>query len=110
MCDCLLQIESMCFFTDRISLTFVYPLVNMAQTCSVWICVAIAIDRYVAVTKPLYSLRWSTLKNATRILLGILILAFVYRIPTFLEYAYDDKLGVAVPTLRLNEVYVRTIL
>ena len=67
-----------------------YPLSLVAQTASVWTCVAIIVDRYVAVNYPLRSRRLLSVTRARRILCAITALTLCYRSPSFAELEYRN--------------------
>ncbi|KAK2169479.1 hypothetical protein LSH36_9g00002 [Paralvinella palmiformis] len=62
-----------------------YPLLFVAQTCTIWMVVLIAISRYVAVCKPYRAVRYSSLRNVRRAVLGVVLFATVYNVPRFFE-------------------------
>ena len=81
-----------------------FPLSLIAYFGSVWSCVAIAIDRFLAVRWPLKVRLWCTRKRARRILLIIFTSAILFNIPAFFEFTLKD--GSLHPHIRTNSFYV----
>jgi hypothetical protein len=93
-----------CMFFYRTALA-TYPLSVTAQACSVWTCVAITIDRFLAVKYPLHMRFWCTPQRAVCVLSVIALFSAVYKFPTVFELTNDDR-GRLVPTqIRTNEYY-----
>lgn len=62
-----------------------WPLVYVAQLCTIWITVLIAFNRYIAICKPFRASMLCTMTK-TRTMLGVIIACCVlYNIPRFLE-------------------------
>lgn len=64
----------------------VYPLAIMFQVITVWLNVAMSVDRFIAVHFPLKSLKFCTIHNANKMITLILGLSVLYSLPRFLEY------------------------
>ncbi|MCP3665205.1 MAG: G-protein coupled receptor, partial [Gammaproteobacteria bacterium] len=82
-----------------------YPLTLIAHFCSVWTCVALTLDRYLAVKFPLRKLFWCTAARSTKTLIGILIFGVVYCIPTMFELQINPDGSLAPSALRISEFY-----
>jgi hypothetical protein len=65
---------------------FAYPLAIMFQVATVWINLAMSIDRFTAIHCPLKSLKFCTIRNANKIISLVFVLSFLYSLPRFLEY------------------------
>ncbi|KAK0397801.1 hypothetical protein QR680_002275 [Steinernema hermaphroditum] len=83
-----------------------YPVSLAAQTASVWTCVAITVDRFLAVQYPLKRRLWCTPTKALLVLSIIAIVSFFYKMPSVFEVDLDEC-GRLVPTdLRQNALYI----
>lgn len=83
-----------------------YPISLAAQTSSVWTCVAITVDRYLAVKYPLKTRVWCSTSRAKLVLSVIATVSFVYKIPSLFELTLDEC-GRLVPTsLRTSGLYI----
>uniref|UniRef100_A0A1I7YWH4 G_PROTEIN_RECEP_F1_2 domain-containing protein n=1 Tax=Steinernema glaseri TaxID=37863 RepID=A0A1I7YWH4_9BILA len=83
-----------------------YPVSLAAQTASVWTCVAITVDRFLAVQYPLKRRLWCTPTKALLVLSIIAIVSFFYKMPSIFEVDLDEC-GRLVPTdLRQNALYI----
>uniref|UniRef100_A0A7E4WBP2 G_PROTEIN_RECEP_F1_2 domain-containing protein n=2 Tax=Panagrellus redivivus TaxID=6233 RepID=A0A7E4WBP2_PANRE len=92
------------FFWKTALVTF--PLSLAAQTASVWTCVAITVDRFLAVQYPLKMRVWCTPAKAFAIIVVIATISFLYKMPSIFELKLDEC-GKLVPTeLRKNELYI----
>ena len=74
-------------YEDIVAYVYVYilPLVNIAQTASIWVVVLLSINRYIAVCFPFKALRWCTISKVKKQLAFVLLSAVLYNIPTFAE-------------------------
>ncbi|ESO90947.1 hypothetical protein LOTGIDRAFT_163454 [Lottia gigantea] len=82
-------IMDMCSFWDHIllaALFMVYPLSAVAHTGSIYMVVVLALERYLAVSKPFHAISKWTYNRARKISLIVLVWAFVYNAPRFFEY------------------------
>ncbi|ETN69994.1 hypothetical protein NECAME_05052 [Necator americanus] len=68
--------SSVCHFFWRSTL-IAYPLSLIAQAGSVWTCVAIACDRFIAVFFPIKKRVWATRKTSTYVICGVTLFRFV---------------------------------
>uniref|UniRef100_A0A1I7V5C7 G_PROTEIN_RECEP_F1_2 domain-containing protein n=1 Tax=Loa loa TaxID=7209 RepID=A0A1I7V5C7_LOALO len=83
-----------------------YPISLAAQTSSVWTCVAITVDRYLAVKYPLQTRMWCSTSRAKLVLSVIATVSFVYKLPSLFELTLDEC-GRLTPTpLRTNGLYI----
>ncbi|PAV58768.1 hypothetical protein WR25_10831 [Diploscapter pachys] len=64
---------------------------HISRTLNVYVCLAVTVDRYIAVRYPLHSKIWCTPKKAVMVLVGIAVFTLIYRIPVFFELINDDK-------------------
>ena len=67
-------------------IVFIPPLGNIAIVANIWTTVAIGMNRYVAVCRPLQAARLCTVSRARKQVLCIIIFSIVYGIPRFFEY------------------------
>lgn len=93
-----------CVFFWRTALA-TYPLSVTAQAGSVWTCVAITIDRFLAVKYPLQMRYWCTPQKAVCILTAIAVFSIVYKFPTVFELTIDPTGRLAPTSLRTDEYY-----
>lgn len=83
-----------------------YPLSLAAQAASVWTCVAITVDRFLAVRYPLKMRVWCTPAKAFLVLLVIATISLLYKMPAIFELKLDEC-GRLTPTdLRQNALYI----
>uniref|UniRef100_A0A0N5D5P7 G_PROTEIN_RECEP_F1_2 domain-containing protein n=1 Tax=Thelazia callipaeda TaxID=103827 RepID=A0A0N5D5P7_THECL len=83
-----------------------YPISLAAQTSSIWTCVAITVDRFLAVKYPLQTRMWCSTSRAKLVLSVIATVSFVYKLPSLFELTLD-KCGRLIPTsLRTNGLYI----
>lgn len=66
-----------------------YPFTLMAQSSSVWTFVAITVERWLAVCRPLKAISICTIGNAKKALIIIYISAIVYNLVRFGEYKLE---------------------
>ncbi|KAH7730467.1 VRFamide receptor [Aphelenchoides avenae] len=92
-------------------LLYAYPITLMAQTMSVWMLVAITIDRYLAVCHPFAVRIHCTIRRAVATVLLVLIFSVAYNFVRFWEYTVNDDPAVEdelqiVGLLRENQLYM----
>ncbi|GMR44944.1 hypothetical protein PMAYCL1PPCAC_15139, partial [Pristionchus mayeri] len=81
-----------------------YPTSVIAQVGSVWMCVAVAVDRFLAVSLPMRRITFCTPANAAVAVSAITMFSVLYRIPAAFEITLD-KLGRMTQTeLGRNEI------
>uniref|UniRef100_A0AC34QHG2 G-protein coupled receptors family 1 profile domain-containing protein n=1 Tax=Panagrolaimus sp. JU765 TaxID=591449 RepID=A0AC34QHG2_9BILA len=85
---------------------FTYPVSLIAQTGSVWTCVAITLDRFLAVKYPLHMRLWCTSKRAIWVLSFITAFSIIYKIPSFFELSHDECGRVTATSLRNHPLYI----
>ncbi|CAI4229539.1 unnamed protein product [Auanema sp. JU1783] len=91
------------FFWKSALLTF--PISVIAQTGSVWTCVAVTLDRFIAVSYPIRKRVLCTPNTSLAVLLGVTFFSVIFKIPAFLEIQLNEA-GVLVDTdLRKNQLY-----
>uniref|UniRef100_A0A0K0FE35 FMRFamide receptor (inferred by orthology to a D. melanogaster protein) n=1 Tax=Strongyloides venezuelensis TaxID=75913 RepID=A0A0K0FE35_STRVS len=73
-----------CRVFAKLTLIF-YPISLMAQVASVYTCVAITVDRFLAVKYPLKMRMWCSASKATFIVICIGIGSILFRIPSYFE-------------------------
>ncbi|CAB3400454.1 unnamed protein product [Caenorhabditis bovis] len=83
-----------------------HPINNIAQAGSVWTCVAVTVDRFLAVNYPLHSKIWCTPRRAFIILITIAVLSVLFRFPMFFELT-TDNCGKLRPTSFRNVYYTK---
>uniref|UniRef100_A0A1I8END0 G_PROTEIN_RECEP_F1_2 domain-containing protein n=2 Tax=Wuchereria bancrofti TaxID=6293 RepID=A0A1I8END0_WUCBA len=83
-----------------------YPISLAAQTSSVWTCVAITVDRYLAVKYPLQTRVWCSTSRAKLVLSVIATVSFVYKLPSLFELTLDECGRLAPTPLRTNGLYI----
>lgn len=85
----------------------IYPLSMTVQTLSVWILVLVTVERYVAVCHPFVAGSTFILaRRPKRALVVALVLAFLYNMPRFWEYTFDDRTLTGYrELLRSHEIY-----
>ena len=64
---------------------YVFPLLLLTQTATIWTTILIGASRYIAVCKPLHARRLCTVSKARKQLLIVLALAVLYNTPHFCE-------------------------
>uniref|UniRef100_A0A1I7TR77 G_PROTEIN_RECEP_F1_2 domain-containing protein n=1 Tax=Caenorhabditis tropicalis TaxID=1561998 RepID=A0A1I7TR77_9PELO len=95
---------AVCHFFWR-STPWTLPISNIAQCGSVWTCVAVTVDRFLAVNYPLHSKIWCTPRRAATILFVITIFSIVFKAPMFFELTNDDCGRLRTSFLRDNKYY-----
>ncbi|CAJ0583602.1 unnamed protein product, partial [Mesorhabditis spiculigera] len=98
--------------TDSLSCQFFWksalltlPLSNIFQAGSVWTCVAVTVDRFLAVNYPLHSKIWCTPKRAVVIMGALTTFIFFYKIPQFFELVLDEDGRLGASEMRQNDYY-----
>ncbi|KAI1707835.1 7 transmembrane receptor (rhodopsin family) domain-containing protein [Ditylenchus destructor] len=94
-----------CHFFWRTSLA-TYPISLMAQTGSVWTCVAITVDRFLAVKYPLHTRAWCTSHRARTVLNCIGVVAILYKMPSIFELSLDECGRLRPTELRNHVLYI----
>ncbi|CAI5455614.1 unnamed protein product [Caenorhabditis angaria] len=89
------------------STPYTLPISNIAQCGSVWTCVAVTVDRFLAVNYPLHSKIWCTPRKALTILTIITICSILYKAPGFFELSNNSCGQLHVTALRANELYIK---
>ncbi|CAI2355930.1 unnamed protein product [Caenorhabditis sp. 36 PRJEB53466] len=95
---------TVCHFFWR-STPWTLPISNIAQCGSVWTCVAVTVDRFLAVNYPLHSKIWCTPRRAVSILLAITVFSVLFKAPMFFELTNDDCGRLRTSFLRDNKYY-----
>jgi hypothetical protein len=67
---------------------YAYPVAIMFQICTVWINLAMSVDRFIAIHFPFKSLKFCTISKAKKAIASIFVLSLVYSIPRFFEYKF----------------------
>ncbi len=78
------------------SVRYLYPVLLMTQSSSVWTFMLISTERYLAVCKPFQKYHAVTSKKAQKCLLIVVVASFLYNFVRFWEYASNanfDKQG-----------------
>ncbi|CAD5219850.1 unnamed protein product [Bursaphelenchus okinawaensis] len=96
---------SICRFFWRTALV-TFPVSLASQTASVWTCVAITVDRFMAVQYPLKTRIVCTPNKAALILIIIASLSFLYKMPSVFEVRLNECGRLEASELRKNELYI----
>ncbi|KAK6045741.1 hypothetical protein COOONC_16754 [Cooperia oncophora] len=88
-----------CHFFWRSTL-IAYPLSLIAQAGSVWTCVVIAFDRFIAVFRV-----WATPQTSTTVICGVALFSLLFKLPAFFEIILDDSGQITPSSLRLDPTY-----
>ena len=70
---------------------YVWPYMASVQTTETWLVVAIAVDRYIAVSRPLKAIRLCTKTMACVTIAVILTSSIAFNIPHWLEFNAESK-------------------
>ena len=70
---------------------YIWPVVGMFQSVSIWLVVVISIHRYIAVLHPLKHVRYSSKKIIYTHLLLVSIFSVVFELPRFFEMTTEDQ-------------------
>ena len=65
---------------------YLFPLLLIAQTASIWVVVLLAVNRYIAVCFPLKALRWCAISKVKKQLACVLLFAVLYNLIRFAEF------------------------
>ena len=71
---------------------WIYPIAMFAQTSSVYLTVAVTVERWFAVCHPLMARTTNTTSKARKSILLVNLGSIIYNIPRFFEYRYN-KVG-----------------
>jgi hypothetical protein len=85
---------------------FTFPMSLIAQTGSVWTCVAITVDRFLAVKYPLHMRLWCTPHRAFCVLSCITAISIIYKLPSVFELSLDECGQLSPTQLRNNPLYI----
>lgn len=96
--------SGVCHFFWRSTL-IAYPLSLIAQAGSVWTCVAIAFDRFLAVFFPIKKRVWATPQTSTTVICGVAIFSVLFKLPAFFEIVLNESGQIMPSSLRLDETY-----
>ena len=64
---------------------YLFPVLWIAQTASIWVVMLLAVNRYIAVCFPLKALRWCTISKVKKQLAFVLLFAVLYNLIHFAE-------------------------
>ncbi|VDM75953.1 unnamed protein product [Strongylus vulgaris] len=87
------------------STLFAYPLSLIAQAGSVWTCVAIASDRFIAVSFPIKKHVWATPKTSLFVICGVTLVSVLFKLPAFFEITLNEYGQITPTSMRLNANY-----
>ena len=77
-----------------------------AQTSSVYLTVAVTVERWFAIVDPLMARTTNTTSKARKSILCVLLGSMVYNVPRFLEFTYNEAENEVKPTaLREDSIY-----
>ncbi|KJH44846.1 7 transmembrane receptor [Dictyocaulus viviparus] len=96
--------SQVCHFFWRSTL-IAYPLSLIAQAGSVWTCVVIACDRFIAVSFPFKKRVWSTPTTSTFVICGVAFLCVLFKLPAFFEIVLNESGQIMPSQLRLDPTY-----
>ncbi|KAI6180903.1 G-PROTEIN-RECEP-F1-2 domain-containing protein [Aphelenchoides besseyi] len=97
--------DFICHFFWRSALV-TFPISLVSQTASVWTCVAVTVDRYLAVQYPLKTRVLCTSFKALCVLLTIGTISLLYKMPSVFELRLDECGRLLATELRQNELYI----
>lgn len=83
---------------------YINPFGLIAQSCTIWVTVLLAINRYIAVCKPFAAKHLLTLRKAQLQVVLIVVMAVGFNIPRFFQYdvVYRLENNVTVPRKQLT--------
>uniref|UniRef100_A0A0N4WU86 G_PROTEIN_RECEP_F1_2 domain-containing protein n=1 Tax=Haemonchus placei TaxID=6290 RepID=A0A0N4WU86_HAEPC len=92
------------------STLFIYPAMNACQNepdpvSSVWTCVVIAFDRFIAVFFPIKKRVWATPQTSTTVICGVAIFSLLFKLPAFFEIVLNESGQITPSSLRLDPTY-----
>ena len=79
-----------CSVTCRSITVITTPMLYFAQTCAVWLALAVAVTRYVALCKEGFSTMLCSVQCARRLLVAIVILSLVLAIPVTFDTSQEQ--------------------
>ena len=90
-----------------------WPIICIAQMCSIWMTVLISTERFIAICYPLNATRISSSTRMRAMVLGIYLVSILFNIPKFFEFTPVSNLSaqnvtfviVGTTELRQNIVY-----
>ena len=106
--------ESNCTFCLSMGYIRVYawPVVCMAQMCSIWLTILISTERYQAICQPLHSKSTRTISLIRRAVLCISVISVLFNVPKFFEFYPEavttnnvTMITVGATRLRSNLIY-----
>ncbi len=77
-----------CFFGSTLSdilLTIFRPIADFSSNTSVWLTVTFTVERWVAITYPLQSRTWCTIRRARKIIISVMCAALICTTPSAFE-------------------------
>ena len=81
---------------------------DIVHVVNIWTTVVVGMNRYIALCRPLEATRLCTSSRAGKHLMCIVLIAIVYRLPTFFNYEINktaDGSAYREPALRNNRLY-----
>ena len=82
---------------------WIYPIAMFAQTSSVYLTVAVTVERWFAVCHPLMARTTNTTSKARKSILLVNLGSIIYNIPRFFEYRYN-KVGLLFSGINSREI------
>ncbi|CAJ0937585.1 unnamed protein product, partial [Mesorhabditis belari] len=82
-----------------------YPFAQIAQAGSVWTCVAVTVDRFVAVSFPIKKRIWCTPMTSTITLCALTGFCILYKFPAFFELELNAMGVLSQTSLRSSPTY-----
>ncbi|ELT97120.1 hypothetical protein CAPTEDRAFT_213868 [Capitella teleta] len=65
---------------------YMLPCGWVAQTGTIWVTCVLAVERFLAVSKPFCAVRWGTLGNAKRLTVALTVFNILFNSPRFVHY------------------------
>ncbi|KAJ1372212.1 Serpentine type 7TM GPCR chemoreceptor Srw [Parelaphostrongylus tenuis] len=93
-----------CHFFWRSTL-IAYPFSLIAQAGSVWTCVMIACDRFIAVFFPIKKRVWATPTTSVIVICGVALFSVLFKLPAFFEIVLNESGQITPSSLRLDPTY-----
>ncbi|VDM64829.1 unnamed protein product [Angiostrongylus costaricensis] len=75
------------------------------QLSSVWTCVVIACDRFIAVFFPIKKRVWATPTTSAIVMCGVAIFSVLFKLPAFFEIVLNESGQIMPSSLRLDPTY-----